>query len=83
MRDRSAEKLGPALDIVAVDPRYFRPTEVDVLIGDASKAEKILGWKPKVKFAELAKLMVNEDLKDLKQKLEGRKPEHLKQLSQF
>ena len=49
--------------IVAVDPRYFRPAEVDALLGDASKARKKLGWKPKVKFRELVTEMVGEDYK--------------------
>jgi GDPmannose 4,6-dehydratase len=48
---------------VEVDPRYFRPTEVDVLQGDASKARKILGWKPKVTFKELAMMMADADMK--------------------
>jgi GDPmannose 4,6-dehydratase len=50
-------------DYVKTDPKYFRPTEVDLLIGDASKARKELGWKPKVSFKELVQLMVVEDLK--------------------
>lgn len=49
--------------IVAVDPRYFRPSEVDSLLGDASKAKQQLGWSPKVCFAELVTEMVHEDLK--------------------
>lgn len=49
--------------IVAVDPRYFRPAEVDALLGDASKARKKLGWKPKVKFRELVSEMVREDFR--------------------
>jgi len=48
---------------VRIDPRYFRPTEVDVLLGDSSKAAKNLGWKPKVKFQDLVKIMLNSDLK--------------------
>lgn len=48
--------------IIKIDPVYFRPAEVDLLIGDASKAEKIMGWKPKVRFKELVELMVNADL---------------------
>jgi GDPmannose 4,6-dehydratase len=48
--------------IVAVDPRYYRPTEVETLLGDASKAHRDLGWKPKVTFRELVKEMVEEDL---------------------
>ncbi len=49
--------------LVEVDQRYFRPTEVDVLIGDARKARKKLGWKPRVTFQELVSEMVNSDLK--------------------
>jgi len=49
--------------IVRIDPRYFRPTEVETLLGDATKARKKLGWKPKIKFKELVSEMVREDLK--------------------
>ncbi|MDG4854507.1 MULTISPECIES: GDP-mannose 4,6-dehydratase [unclassified Mesorhizobium] len=49
--------------VVAVDPRYFRPAEVETLLGDASKAKKKLGWEPKIKFAELVKEMIHEDFK--------------------
>ena len=49
--------------IVAVDPRYFRPTEVETLLGDASKAKEKLGWTPKISFTELVAEMVREDLK--------------------
>jgi GDPmannose 4,6-dehydratase len=49
--------------IVAVDPRYFRPTEVESLLGDAAKAKAKLGWVPKVKFGELVAEMVREDLR--------------------
>jgi GDPmannose 4,6-dehydratase len=49
--------------VVAVDPRYFRPTEVETLLGDASKARAKLGWQPKISFAELVSEMVREDLK--------------------
>jgi GDPmannose 4,6-dehydratase len=48
--------------IVAVDPRYFRPTEVETLLGDPTKAREKLGWTPKTTFAELVKEMVLEDL---------------------
>lgn len=51
---------------VVVDERYLRPTEVDALIGDASKAKKILGWKPKVTWRELAKIMCESEMNDLK-----------------
>ncbi|MEE9911444.1 MAG: GDP-mannose 4,6-dehydratase [Deltaproteobacteria bacterium] len=47
---------------VAIDPRYFRPTEVDVLLGDASKAQKALGWQPKVTFDQLIDMMIAHDL---------------------
>ncbi|WP_339871554.1 GDP-mannose 4,6-dehydratase [uncultured Brevundimonas sp.] len=48
--------------IVSIDPRYFRPTEVETLLGDASKAREKLGWTPKISFEELVKEMVREDL---------------------
>jgi len=48
--------------IVAVDQRYFRPTEVDTLLGDASKAKAKLGWSPKISFEDLVAEMVREDL---------------------
>ena len=44
------------------DPRFMRPAEVDLLIGDASKATDVLGWKPQVAFAELVAMMVDADL---------------------
>jgi len=50
--------------IVAVDPRYFRPTEVETLLGDPSKAKEKLGWEPKITLQELVSEMVREDLKD-------------------
>lgn len=49
--------------IVRVDPRYFRPTEVETLLGDATKAKERLGWEPKISFAELVSEMVHEDFK--------------------
>ena len=49
--------------VVAVDPRYFRPAEVDTLLGDPAKANAKLGWKPRVTFRELVAEMVREDLK--------------------
>src|ERR1700746_3623514 len=52
--------------IVRIDPSYFRPTEVDLLVGDASKARQKLGWKPKTSFAQLVKDMVASDLEDAK-----------------
>ena len=55
--------------VVRIDPVYFRPTEVDILIGDASKARQKLGWKPKTSFAELVKEMVAGDLEIAKQEV--------------
>jgi GDPmannose 4,6-dehydratase len=49
---------------VRIDPRYFRPTEVDFLLGDSTKAQKALGWKPEVSFDQLVRRMVQEDLKE-------------------
>ena len=49
--------------IVEIDPRYFRPTEVEILIGDPTKATTLLGWKPKVQLPELVKMMVDNDIK--------------------
>ncbi|MDI6792381.1 MAG: GDP-mannose 4,6-dehydratase [bacterium] len=53
-------------DYVEIDPIYFRPTEVDILVGDATKARKKLGWQPKVTFKELARIMVEADLELVK-----------------
>src|SRR6185295_12516665 len=50
-------------EYVQVDPKYFRPAEVDLLLGDATKARKALGWAPKVTFKALAKMMIEADLK--------------------
>jgi GDPmannose 4,6-dehydratase len=59
-------------DYVEIDPRYMRPAEVDLLIGDYSKAKQKLGWEPKTKFKELVQLMVDADIKSLKDHREGR-----------
>jgi len=65
-RGRGVEETGvdgkSGKTIVRIDPQYFRPTEVDLLIGDASKAHKKLGWKPETSFADLVKQMVAGDL---------------------
>lgn len=53
---------------VEIDPRYYRPTEVDLLQGDASKAKRELGWQPKVRFKELVRMMVDADLQQEKLK---------------
>lgn len=59
-------------DYVKIDPRYFRPSEVELLIGDASKARTKLGWEPKVHFKELVRLMVDADIDTLQRKLSGK-----------
>lgn len=51
--------------LIAIDPRYYRPTEVDLLIGDPTKAREKLGWEPKVKLAELVKIMIKSDEKSV------------------
>ena len=48
--------------IIVVDPKYFRPTEVETLLGDASKAREKLGWTPKIRFDELVTEMIEADL---------------------
>ena len=57
---------------VEIDPRYFRPSEVDSLLGDPSKAREKLGWEPKVRFRELVELMVDADVAELDDKLSGK-----------
>lgn len=59
--------------VVRIDPRYLRPADVDILIGDASKAKKNLDWEPKVYFKELAKEMIDSDMKELLKELYGSK----------
>ena len=57
---------------VEIDPRYFRPAEVDALCGDASKAREKLGWEPTTTFEELVRIMVDADVKALEDGLAGR-----------
>jgi len=54
--------------IIEIDPKYFRPTEVETLLGDPEKAKKILEWQPKTKFDELVKIMVSSDLEKVKRR---------------
>jgi GDPmannose 4,6-dehydratase len=58
---------------VKIDKRYLRPSEVDSLVGDASKAQEILGWKPKTNWKKLAEIMVDADIKLLDDKLSGKR----------
>ena len=59
--------------VIRVDRRYFRPTEVDILIGDSKKALEKLGWKPKIKLEELISEMINEDLREAKKDLKAKR----------
>jgi GDPmannose 4,6-dehydratase len=61
---------------VEIDPRYFRPAEVDLLLGDAGKMRRKLGWEPKVRFNDLVKLMVDYDLELAKQEAQARELKH-------
>ena len=57
--------------VVEIDPRYFRPAEVDLLLGDATKAREQLGWEPKVGFIELVHMMIDNDMALVKRQVEG------------
>jgi GDPmannose 4,6-dehydratase len=57
-------------EVVAIDPRYFRPTEVDLLIGDYTKAKEKLGWQPKTTFHDLVSLMVKADFEKIKNRID-------------
>jgi GDPmannose 4,6-dehydratase len=59
---------------IEIDPKYYRPAEVDLLIGDASKAKRELGWEPRTTFKQLVKIMVDADLDLLDRRLSGRLP---------
>jgi GDPmannose 4,6-dehydratase len=63
--DEAAAHIGGGMDWsrhVVIDPRHYRPAEVDLLVGDASKAKRALGWTPRVSFRELVRMMVEADL---------------------
>ncbi len=77
-RDKNTGKT-----IIKINPIFFRPTEVDLLLGDATKARTKLGWQPKMTFKELVKLMVWEDMKKLEQKIYGIKIENLPEYSVY
>jgi len=57
--------FGDWQDYVEIDPRYFRPAEVEVLVGDASRAKEKLGWEPRIKFSDLVKIMIDADFRAL------------------
>ena len=58
--------LQPGNEVIAIDPRYFRPTDVECLLGDASKVRRRLGWEPRITFPQLVKIMVRADIQELK-----------------
>src|SRR5215212_7809386 len=60
--DEVAIDTNSGREVIAIDPRYFRPTEVDLLLGDPSKAKRVLGWSPRISFTELVEMMVDADL---------------------
>lgn len=66
---------------VEIDPLYYRPAEVDLLLGDSSKAKRVLGWEPKVKFKDLVRLMVEHDLELAQHELESHRIKGLPELS--
>ena len=69
------ERVGlPIDDHVVLDPAYLRPAEVEHLVGDASKARRVLGWEPEVSFEELIRMMVDADLALLRHQLGERAP---------
>jgi GDPmannose 4,6-dehydratase len=59
-------------DRVEIDPKYYRPSEVDVLLGDASRAKEKLGWEAKVRFKDLVELMVDADVAALEDQMAGK-----------
>ena len=63
--------------IIKVDPAYFRPAEVESLLGDATKAKRKLGWKPKITFEKLIKEMIKNDLEKAKKELNLKKNRNL------
>lgn len=62
--DPPSPSLKPGTTVVSVDPRYFRPTEVDFLLGDPSKAKRLLGWEPRTDIGRLVEMMIAEDVRE-------------------
>lgn len=81
-RGSGVNEVGVSADdgrvLIAVDPRYFRPAEVDLLLGDPSKARRLLGWEPKTSFRELVSMMVSADLEAARRTVEGIDPSSFK-----
>ncbi|MCE7995868.1 MAG: GDP-mannose 4,6-dehydratase [Roseivirga sp.] len=76
VKQTEIDSLKPGQVIVKIDPRYFRPTEVDILLGDSTKARELLGWQPKYDLDALVNEMVNADLKLFKKDLYLKKGGH-------
>lgn len=71
-KDENEEGVGPQGQVlVKVDPRYFRPAEVDLLLGDPTKAKNELGWNPKVTFKGLVDMMVEGDIQNIERQMQG------------
>ena len=70
------QQLETGNTLIEVDPRYFRPTEVELLIGDPTKAQKRLGWKPKYDLQRLIEDMVKSDLKHFQRDLDLKEAGH-------
>lgn len=68
------------IQLVAIDPTYFRPTEVELLIGDPRKAKEVLGWEAKVELAQLVNLMVAHDLTLVRESLPASNAAHFSPL---
>ena len=64
---------------VQIDPKYFRPSEVDELLGDATRAREHLGWQPKVRFQELVHRMVDHDIEMVRRIVEGHREKPYKE----
>ena len=75
LRGRTVSGLEAGHGPVEIDPRYFRPTEVDFLLADPSYAKKKLGWEPKITFSELVKIMVDADMEMISLNIARRKHE--------
>jgi GDPmannose 4,6-dehydratase len=68
-REEIGINSGSGRTVVRIDPRYFRPSEVDILLGNPAKARRVLGWEPKVRFRELVSLMIKADIASVEREL--------------
>lgn len=77
--DKKWSELNEGETIIEIDPKYFRPTEVDFLKADISKAKEKLGWSPKITFSELVKIMIDHDLMQMGLKSKGEGIQHIEE----